>query len=177
MMSEGESVSDDLRWDYETLGLEPGASRSAVKGRYRALAKESHPDRFEHDPNARAQASERMRKINEAYERLREPMRNAQPVPLRHPSPSTASHGWDSPRSVNIGPGNPAEFLLSLPSHLGALFGLLSLAVALAVVIVGVFQGGLGFLQRYWDTCLEIALVLGGFMAYFRRIRARGKEP
>lgn len=49
---------------YETLGLEPGADREAVREAYRERAKEAHPD-LGGDPEA-------FIRVREAYERLRE---------------------------------------------------------------------------------------------------------
>lgn len=55
---------------YEILGLEPGASPEEVKQAYRDLAKVWHPDRFPNDPRLQQKAQEKLKEINEAYERL-----------------------------------------------------------------------------------------------------------
>lgn len=55
---------------YEILGLEPGASPEEVKQAYRDLAKVWHPDRFPNDPRLQQRAHEKLKDINEAYERL-----------------------------------------------------------------------------------------------------------
>ncbi len=53
------------------LGLEPGASREAIKSAYRDLTKVWHPDRFSHDAELQRKAGEQLQAINEAYEKLR----------------------------------------------------------------------------------------------------------
>ncbi len=54
---------------YEILGVSPGASQDEIKKAYRKKARENHPDLNPNDPHA----SERMNKINEAYDRLINP--------------------------------------------------------------------------------------------------------
>ncbi len=58
---------------YEVLGLSRGARESEVKGAFRRLAKECHPDRCNGDPNAET----RFKEVNEAYEALKDPQRRA----------------------------------------------------------------------------------------------------
>lgn len=52
---------------FELLGLAPFATQSEVKARFRALAKEWHPDLFTNDASKSAEASLRMSQINVAY--------------------------------------------------------------------------------------------------------------
>jgi DnaJ like chaperone protein len=55
------------------LGLERGASPEAIKSAWRSLSKEHHPDRVTHlGEEFRKIAEERMRKINAAYDTLKE---------------------------------------------------------------------------------------------------------
>lgn len=63
---------DDLHECYRLLEVEPGASLEEVKTSYRELVKVWHPDRFAHDPKLRDKAVDKLKKINLAYERLRE---------------------------------------------------------------------------------------------------------
>jgi len=57
---------------FEILGLKPGASQKEIKAAYRDLARVWHPDRFSSDPRLQAKAQEKLKEINEAYEKLRD---------------------------------------------------------------------------------------------------------
>jgi hypothetical protein len=57
------------KW-YELLGVAPGASAQELKTAHRDMAKVWHPDRFAHDPRLRQKAQEKLKEINEAYDRL-----------------------------------------------------------------------------------------------------------
>lgn len=57
---------------YEVLGVAKTADETAVKGAYRRLARQYHPD-----VNKEADAEERFKEINEAYEVLSDPDRRA----------------------------------------------------------------------------------------------------
>jgi hypothetical protein len=63
-------LNDELERFYELLGVRPGASARELKEAYRDLAKVWHPDRFSHDPRLQRKAQEKLKEINEAYERL-----------------------------------------------------------------------------------------------------------
>jgi hypothetical protein len=54
----------------EVLGLEPEAAAHEIKTAYRDLAKVWHPDRFTHDPRLQQKAQEKLKEINDAYQRL-----------------------------------------------------------------------------------------------------------
>ena len=52
---------------YDVLGVEPGASPTAVKAAWRRLARQHHPDLIGDDPEASRVATRKMAEINEAY--------------------------------------------------------------------------------------------------------------
>src|ERR1041385_4028652 len=58
---------------YEVLGVERGAAPDAIKGAYRKLAKEHHPDRNHGDNTAEV----RFKEINEAYDVLKDDQKRA----------------------------------------------------------------------------------------------------
>lgn len=68
--------------DYQELGLEPGATPAEVKQAYRDMANIWHPDRFAHDPRLQDKAQEKMKAINDAYNRLSTLTPNPAPQPL-----------------------------------------------------------------------------------------------
>lgn len=56
---------------YQILGVTPGLSSSELNARYRQLMSANHPDKVAHlDPEIQAFASERARRIIEAYEAI-----------------------------------------------------------------------------------------------------------
>jgi len=56
---------------HAVLGLSPGASATAIKGAWRRLARQHHPDLASADPVAVRVATRQMAEINAAYEALR----------------------------------------------------------------------------------------------------------
>lgn len=69
-MNASESPASNVTHALATLGLRPGASEKEIKRRYRKLVKQWHPDRFASDPQGFAEATQRLRLINRAYETL-----------------------------------------------------------------------------------------------------------
>lgn len=59
---------------YEILGVSRDASEEAIRGRFRALARDAHPDRFL-DPTRKAEAEARFQVLTEAVNVLTNPQR------------------------------------------------------------------------------------------------------
>jgi DnaJ-domain-containing protein 1 len=57
--------------EYRLLEAPVGADLQTVRGCWRRLVRENHPDRFAGDLAAQRRASERLRAINEAYQSLK----------------------------------------------------------------------------------------------------------
>ncbi len=57
---------------YRVLGLTPGAPKETVHRAYRDLAQVWHPDRFANNERLQEKAGNNLRRINEAYEVLRD---------------------------------------------------------------------------------------------------------
>ncbi len=83
-------MPDPLRQAYATLGVPQDASRRTLKARRKALVRQWHPDRFQNDPMGQAEATERMRAINDAYETVLDSLSRkspSPPAPSAHPIP------------------------------------------------------------------------------------------
>ena len=73
---------------YRLLDLDPGATDEEVKIAWRDLTKVWHPDRFEHDRDVQRRAEEKLKAINEAYERI---LAHREGTPeIRRPFPAVA---------------------------------------------------------------------------------------
>lgn len=82
---------DDVRRSYAVLGLRPGAQLGQVRRRYKALVKKWHPDRYAADPVGQAEAANRMREINVAYDLL-----------MQRLGPTEVPHHFETRRSSRI---------------------------------------------------------------------------
>lgn len=92
---------------YAVLGVPRGASPLQVARAHRRLAKRHHPDLHE-DAAASAAATERMRRINEAWTILSDPATRAE-YDRDHPAAGTAASGhWGASRAT-IQPAQPSS--------------------------------------------------------------------
>jgi molecular chaperone DnaJ len=97
---------------YEVLGVSRGARESEIKGAFRRLAKECHPDRCNGDPNAET----RFKEANEAYEALKDPQRRAAYDRFGHAA-------FDSGVGGAAGHGFGTDFSASMSAMFDDLFG------------------------------------------------------
>ena len=56
---------------YKTLEIDESISDDALKAQYKTLLKIYHPDKNPGDPNATAFATEKLKKINSAYDEIK----------------------------------------------------------------------------------------------------------
>jgi DnaJ domain len=116
---------DEVRRAYAVLGAQPGVAPAQLRARYKTLVKQWHPDRFAADPQGQAEATLKMRQINDAYRTLLKHLVvddgmhhapvDSQPSPARS-SPSMRGHL--SPEEIDgivnaIGTNSPVDDLLS----------------------------------------------------------------
>lgn len=84
---------DELSRYFDILEVRRGASLEEVKRAYRDLAQVWHPDRYGHNPRLRAKAEEKLKDINEAYQRLSAYFRRSggytPPTPKSSPPPAS----------------------------------------------------------------------------------------
>lgn len=87
---------------YQVLGVSPNATDEEVKSAYRTLAKKYHPDNYSGSPLADL-AGEKMKEINEAYDRIvseRKAQKAGRGVP-----PSGSYGGYDGYAGAGSGTG------------------------------------------------------------------------
>src|SRR3989338_5562248 len=105
---------DDIDRYYEILELKPGASLEEVKRAYRDLVRVWHPDRFSHDPRLQQRAQEKLKEINEAYEKLQAFLSAHRARAYRPRSGPSQSHphgesGKTRPGDSQAAPGPPPQ--------------------------------------------------------------------
>ena len=70
-----------IKRSYRILGLPPGAPKEEVKRAYLDLVQVWHPDRFAHNPRLQQKAEDNTKRINDAYEALKNHEAQAETVP------------------------------------------------------------------------------------------------
>jgi molecular chaperone HscB len=86
--------------DFEIFGLSPGfaVDRAALDARWKELQREAHPDRFATaDAQSQRQAMQWSVRINEAYQRLKDPLKRAAYLCELHGAPIQAENNTAMP--------------------------------------------------------------------------------
>lgn len=63
---------ENLTQYFEILELEPGSAQQEIKQAYRDLVNIWHPDRFEHNQRLKEKATEKLKMVNLAYDKLKD---------------------------------------------------------------------------------------------------------
>jgi preprotein translocase subunit Sec63 len=91
---------------YRILDLDAGATDEEVKTAWRDLSKVWHPDRFANDRDVQRKAEEKLKAINEAYERIRADRE-------RGPRFRAAPPRADAPEVERMGRGIPVAIVVA----------------------------------------------------------------
>src|SRR6202140_3525168 len=97
---------------YDVLGIQRSCDEKELKGAFRKLAMQFHPDRNGSDPTA----EHKFKEINEAYEALKDPQRRAAYDRFGHAA-------FDSGLGGAAGHGFGADFSASMSAMFDDLFG------------------------------------------------------
>ena len=88
--------------DFEIFGLSPqfAVDRAAIDARWKDLQREAHPDRFATaDAQSQRQAMQWSVRINEAYQRLKDPLKRAAYLCELHGAPIQAENNTAMPKA------------------------------------------------------------------------------
>jgi hypothetical protein len=138
-MAERQAV-DEIRRSYSMLGVPPTASPEEIRQRYLRLAHEWHPDKWSNDPLAQWRATEKMKRLNEAYARIKDaPLRDDRRAGAGDVEPASArdSSGGHGRNVVVVLASDSLTSNLLLAGWLGVALGVYALGDSL-VALFGV---------------------------------------
>jgi len=109
---------------HEVLGVSPFASDDDIRDAYLALVKQWHPDRFVEDPARHDRALEQLKRINAAYDLVRNGVPAAEEYDVE---------GWGEPATVfHVEPAGRALLF----SRTGAFVRAVSIVLAVVYLLV-----------------------------------------
>jgi len=95
-------MADKLQDCYRTLDLEPTASRDEVKQAWLEFQQFYHPDRYQHDQKLMRSGQEKIKKINAAYETLKQHFASVDSrQPNGDPTPASRAEKSEPSASAN----------------------------------------------------------------------------
>src|SRR3954452_13544143 len=100
---------------YDVLGVQKGSDEAALKGAYRKLAMQFHPDR---NPGS-TDAEHKFKEINEAYDTLKDPQKRAAYDRFGHAAFENGGMGRAGAAGAGFGP----EFTSSMSDIFEDIFG------------------------------------------------------
>jgi len=172
---------DEMDKYYQIFGLKPGASEKEIVEAYKVLVKVWNPDRFSDDPNIQKIATEKIKKIDEAFKQLLIRVAShhesgtpptSQQEPLYEPSskPLPRDDLKRSTEQVVVSPlGNEKDSSVEKPISTSALwkeisFNKLLLFIMLLPAAVILLDGFLGF--TFYDLSRKLAGSEFGIIVY-----------
>ena len=157
---------DSLDRAYATLGLRRGCSRAELKRTYRDLVRRWHPDRHAGDPAGQAEATMKLRAINDAFRAVAGAMAGAAGGTPAGPPAAPAAERYEPARPLSRREIDALVEALKTP-------GPVDLALDWAEVVVPVAAGfllllpiGRGHYPSTWvgllgAGCLALGITLG----------------
>lgn len=172
-----DSGIDGLRRAYQLLGIPYSASERSIKQAYRRMTKRWHPDRYTSGTPAHAEATQMMKRINEAYSQIANaPLRGyeEQTARLQRQMGSEADRSADanadkpyvhnpyigSPHANDPYGADPAMRPGRLSRRIGACFRFVAGGV-FGVYVLWLFYVSLRLADH---PVLAVVLIIGGFL-------------
>lgn len=164
---------DEVRRAYAVLGVQPGVAPAQLRARYKTLVKQWHPDRFAADPQGQAEATLKMRQINDAYRTLLKHLvvddgmhhasTGSQPAAAR---PDASMRGHLSREEIDgivtaIGTNSPVDDLLSRFDYGSHLTFSAEHTTAFAIAVVAMIAMIPFARGRSWHTPVALFSVYG----------------
>lgn len=170
----------DINHYYEILGLKPNATKEEIKQAYKDLLTVWNPDKFSNEPNLQQKAREKVKEIDEAFEKLilyflkssEQPSRISQSP--RNTTIVSPASGADKNKfsffSVQPNSLKSGGYILIVLGVINIIIGILGIIGAANVqFIAGLILLGLGFgVLKQYPFCVYIGTVIWGlgFIAF-----------
>jgi DnaJ domain len=164
---------DEIRRAYAVLGVQPGVAPAQLRLRYKTLVKQWHPDHFAADPQGQAEATVKMRQINDAYRTLLKHLvvdDGVQHTPVGSPPPpprpSPSMRGHLSPEEIEgivnaIGTNSPVDDLLNRFDYSSRMTFSADHTMAFAIAVVALIAMIPFARERSWHTPVACFAVYG----------------
>ena len=166
---------DSLDRAYATLGLRRGCSRAELKRTYRDLVRRWHPDRHAADPAGQAEATMKLRAINDAFRAVARAMSGAPGAsPAAPPAPSAPSAPPSAGRYEPARPLSRREIdalvdALKSPGPVDLALDWAEVVVPIAAGFVLLLPAGRGHFPSTWVGLLGAACMALGITRGIRR--------
>jgi len=168
---------DPLDRAYAILEIRRGCTRAQLKRAYRDLVRRWHPDRFAGDPAGQAEATVKLRAINDAFRTVVRAMAGvadgspaAPPAASAPPAPPAASAGRDEPaRPLSRREIDALVDALKTPGPVDLALDWAEVVVPIAAGFVLLLPMGRGHFPSSWMGLLGAACMALGITLWIRR--------